>query len=88
MDIGSLLQTDEGPHVGGVVGGVADRDRLQSGDEGVADGVEVGVGHDHPADGGALLASLGDHFADDGVAECSELGRVGSGRRGEDGGVE
>ena len=24
-----------------------DRDRLQSGDEGVADGVEVGVGHDH-----------------------------------------
>ena len=88
MDIGSLLQTDEGPHVGGVVGGVADPDRLQSGDEGVADGVEVGVGHNHPADGGALLTGLGDHFADDGVAERSELGRVGSGRRGEDSGVE
>ena len=28
VDIGSLLQTDEGPHVGGVVGGMADRDRL------------------------------------------------------------
>ena len=50
---------------------MADRDRLQSGDEGVADGVEVGVGHDHSADGGAFLAGLGDHFADDGVAERS-----------------
>ena len=28
VDIGSLVQTDEGPDVGGVVGGVADRDRL------------------------------------------------------------
>ena len=59
---------------------MADRDRLQSGDEGVADGVEVGVGHDHSADGGAFLAGLGDHFADDGVAERSELRRVGPGR--------
>ena len=88
VDVGSLLQTDEGPHVGGVVGGMADRNRLQSGDEGVADGVEVGVGHDHSADGGAFLAGLGDHFADDGVAERSELRRVGPGRWRKDGGVE
>ena len=87
-DLLALVQARQGAHPDLVVAGVADGDLARRCGDGLDDGVRDRLRHDHPADGGALLARLDGHLGHDALDEEVELRVVGRHVGSEDRAVE